>query len=522
MNTIEQARRAKADALRAQGQDPFSSHVGPTTGIASINRLHAETDEATLEGLVETEYKVAGRVLVQRVAGKLTFLKIRDGSGEIQLFCSAKDMGEGYQILKNLDMGDHVYVEGPAMRTRAGELSIRVKWVRVLTKSYAPIPSDYFGISDTETRYRQRYVDLIANREVAVVFRARTRILKALREWLDDRDFMEVETPTLNAVRGGATAKPFTTHHNALDMDLYMRVAPELYLKRLVVGGFDRVYELGKVWRNEGLSTRHNPEFTILELYAAYASCRDARLWAEQIIQYADSKVREAYPSLTEGRTFTLDGEWISVSMRTAVTSAFLFRHPDLYAAWGHGDALVQWESFRDAVKGHSGVFAGCQTAGAFLYALFEVFAEPFLTQDYVNEEGLSRPVFVTDYPLEVSPLARNMDSDDVLEVYGAMCPVTFTDRFELFIDGRELANAFSELNDPDEQAERFRQQIRNRAGGDDEAMDFDADYINALSVGMPPTAGMGFGVDRLVMLLTGQKSIRDVLLFPLLRPETP
>ena len=530
-STLESVRRAKADAWRARGHLPFGNDPGPLNTIASIRATHDGHDSAALDAAhADTRYRVAGRVVAMRDTGKLVFAKLRDGSGEIQLFCSARDLGEDFSLLKEIDLGDIVLVEGRPMRTRAGELSVLAKSLRPLSKSYTPIPSEWFGISEVETRYRQRYTDLIANYpEVNEVFRARSIIVRALREWLDDRDFMEVETPTLNSVRGGATAKPFTTHHNALDLDLYLRVAPELYLKRLIVGGLDRVYEIGRVWRNEGLSTRHNPEFTILEFYQAYATYRELMDETEELVTHVDARLVARFPRFAHGRSFSLARPWRRVRMLDAVTHAMQKRHPDLLGIWANGMGLAGWGRVRAAVlttpslqREHRDYLNKCTTAGETLFALFELFAESFLVDDYrTADDGQSVPVFIVDYPFDVSPLARKKDTDKQTAQYGEGFPVTFTDRFELFVEGRELANAFSELNDPDDQAERFRAQLGNRERGDEEAMDFDEDYIRALSHGMPPTAGFGLGVDRLVMLLTGQKSIRDVVLFPLLRPES-
>ena len=417
------------------------------------------------------------------------------------------------------------------MRTRTGELSVLVKGFRPLTKAYLPLPSEWFGLGEVETRYRQRYVDLIANYpDVQSVFRARSLITRALRGWFDARGFVEVETPTLNHIRGGATAKPFTTHHNALDMDLFMRVAPELYLKRLIVGGLDRVYEIGRVWRNEGVSTRHNPEFTILEFYQAYATYEVLMDETEDLIHDVDRAVLDRFPQFAESRSFSLARPWRRVRMLDAVTAALAKRHPTLVDVWDGGAALLRWEHLRGECAADPAVtreeqayLYKCQTPGELMFALYEVFAEPHLTDDYRSEDGArSVPVFVMDHPLDTSPLARRKDTDKQSREYGESFPVALTDRFELFVEGRELANAFSELNDPDDQASRFHGQLANRARGDDEAMDYDADYIRALSYGMPPTAGFGLGVDRLVMLLIGQKSIRDVILFPQLRPEAP
>ncbi len=528
---LDEVRRAKADAWRAAGHSPFGNDTGPLHTIASIHTAHGDHDTATLDGQhAGTEYRIAGRLIAVRDTGKLVFAKLRDGTGEIQLFLSARDLGPAFAMLKELDLGDIVMAVGRPMRTRAGELSVMVKGVRPLTKSLRPIPSEWYGLGEVETRYRQRYADMIANwPDVPDVFRARAAIVKALRAWFDARDFVEVETPTLQSMRGGANAKPFQTHHNALDMDLYLRVAPELYLKRLIVGGLDRVYEIGRVWRNEGLSTRHNPEFTILEFYQAYATYRELMDETEELVTAADDAVLARWPKFAEGRTFTFARPWRRVRMLDAITDALTKRAPALADVWAKGEGLRQWEAARAAFmaadglqKEHRDYLKKCSTAGELMFALYELFAEAHLTDDYRNDAGdKSVPVFIVDYPFDVSPLARKKDADKQVAEYGDAFPVTFTDRFELFVEGRELANAFSELNDPDDQAERFRAQLANREKGDDEAMDFDADYIRALSYGMPPTAGFGLGVDRLVMLITGQKSIRDVVLFPQLRPET-
>ncbi len=528
--SIDEVRRAKAEAWRAAGHFPFGNDPGRLDPIASLVEKHRDHDIATLDrDHASTEYRVAGRVISLRDTGKLVFIKLRDGSGEIQLFMSARELGASFALLKELDMGDIITVTGRVMRTRAGELSVMGRTLRPLSKSFRPIPSEWYGLGEVETRYRQRYADLIANHpDVGDVFRARAIIVKAMREWFDARDFVEVETPTLQSMRGGANAKPFTTHHNALDMDLYLRVAPELYLKRLIVGGLDRVYEIGRVWRNEGISTRHNPEFTILEFYQAYATYEVLMGETEELVAHADERLLARFPKYAEGRSFSLALPWRRVRMLDAITSALAKRAPSLAERWGAGAGLREWAATRDAFmkadglqKEHRDYLKKCSSAGELMFALYELFAEPHLVEDYRTDDGSkSVPVFVTDYPFDVSPLARRKDTDKQAAQYGEAFPVIFTDRFELFVEGRELANAFSELNDPDDQAERFRAQLVNREKGDDEAMDFDADYIRALSYGMPPTAGFGLGVDRLVMLLTGQKSIRDVVLFPLLRPE--
>ena len=530
--TIEEVRRAKGESWRARGFLPFGNDPGALDPVETVHAAHRDHDVATLDAAhADTTYRVAGRVIALRDTGKLAFVKLRDGTGEIQLFCSAREMGEHFATLKDVDIGDFVLAEGRPMRTRTGELSVMARSLRPLTKAFLPLPSEWFGLGEVETRYRQRYVDMVANYpDVRDVFVARALITRSLRGWFDARGFIEVETPTLNSVRGGATAKPFHTHHNALDLDLYLRVAPELYLKRLIVGGMDRVYEIGRVWRNEGISTRHNPEFTILEFYQAYATYEVLMDETEDLLHVVDAAVLERFPGFAEHRTFSFARPWKRVRMLDAITHSVAKRQPQLVDVWDAGAGLLRWEHLRGECAAAPGVtreeqayLYKCHSAGEVMFALYEVFAEPHLTDDYRTDDGArSVPVFVMDHPLDTSPLARRKDHDKQATQYGESFPVALTDRFELFVEGRELANAFSELNDPDDQAGRFRGQLVNRERGDDEAMDYDADYIRALSYGMPPTAGFGLGVDRLVMLLTGQKSIRDVVLFPQLRPEAP
>ncbi len=417
-------------------------------------------------------------------------------------------------MAKAAQPGDHIAVCGPLIRTRTGEVAVRAHHYEHVSKALREPPEKWHGLKDIEKRYRERYADLWATEGVADVFRARSLIVRKLREQLDAEGFLEVETPILHQVRGGATARPFQTHHNALDLDLVLRIAPELYLKRLLVGGFDRVYEIGRNFRNEGISTKHNPEFTMLEYYMAYATYEDQMDRIEQLLKFVDEAVQRKFPQLVGERTFELHTTWKRVPLRDALIAGA--------TAAGHTldrtvvDDEARLAAWADRVSGSveaedQKLLSKQRTYGDKLFALYEIFAEPRLPDLYRTEDASrSVPVFVTDYPFEVSPLARKNDEDP-----------RFVDRFELFVDGRELANAFSELNDPEDQAARFRAQLDNRQRGDDEAMDFDADYIRALEYGMPPAAGLGLGVDRLVMLLCGQASIRDVLLFPLLRPES-
>jgi len=467
----------------------------------------------------DTPFRVAGRILFMRSMGALTFVRLRDRTGELQLYCDQEAMGEAYASLDDLDLGDFVEGTGTAMATRRGELSINAQKVRLLTKAYRPLPTKT-SFKDVEARYRRRYVDLVANPDVATVFRARSAIVQGLRKFFDDRGFMEVDTPTMHSLIGGATAKPFLTHHNALDIDLFMRIAPELYLKRLVVGGFERVYEMGRAYRNEGISTRHNPEFTILEYYQAYATYETLMDQTEEMLRDVDDHLATVLPKATEAwraeRPFTLK-TFARVPMKEAIATALTAADlPPEAATEVHADdapikpwakaskakkRVIDWANFRQGMK-------KCDNDGERVFCAYEYLAEPFLVNDY-RDGDKSVPVFITDYPCEVSPLARRKDADPSL-----------VDRFELFIEGRELCNAFSELNDPEDQAARFRAQVEAKARGAEETMDYDADYIRALEHGLPPTAGFGIGIDRLVMMLTGAPSIRDVILFPQLRPE--
>ncbi len=547
-DAILSARRAKAARLRERGDNPFANDVKPTLGGKTVDLAQVRTlaESARTEGGKYEEsavksaagdqlFHVHGRVVALRSTGGLSFLRLRDRTGEIQLLVSEAALGADYARLADLDVADVVEAEGTLTASKRGELSIEPKRIRLITKAYRPLPEKWHGLTDVELRYRQRYVDLVANPPVADVFRARSHIVTAARAILDQHGFLEVETPTLHTLVGGAAAKPFSTHHNALDMNLFMRIAPELYLKRLVVGGLERVYEIGRCYRNEGISTRHNPEFTMLEFYQAYATYTDLMDFTEVLLRGIDAALAQAmpgaHPAWKEARPFTLEQPFVRVPMDRAVAAAAeRTAIPDWLAAveGGGGAALVtllkgdfggsikEWAKMSPRAKGldwgnlRKGL-AKCDSDGERLFALYEYLAEPFLPDDYRTDDGKrSVPVFVTDYPFEVSPLARKKDSDPRL-----------TDRFELFVHGRELCNAFSELNDPDDQADRFRAQVAKKARGDEETMDYDADYVRALEHGMPPAAGFGMGIDRLVMMLTHSTSIRDVILFPLLRPES-
>ena len=534
-HAILEARRNKAQAIRARGGNPFANDLearptplGVLREVFAAARRDDGKYDAEKVAAVATDVgpaHAAGRIVFFRSFGKACFYRLRDTSGELQLFCRADSLGDAFERLEELDVGDFVEASGPVVVTKTGELSVDVTRIRLLTKAIRPLPEKWHGLTDVETRYRQRYVDTVANTEVAEVFKARAHIVRALRRYLDDQGFLEVETPTLHPLLGGATAKPFHTHHNALGLPLYLRIAPELYLKRLVVGGFDRVYEMGRCYRNEGISTRHNPEFTMLEFYEAYATYASLMDRAEDLFRYVDARLAEALPTAharwKAARPFTLDEPFARIPMKQAVDAALgkagltgeVVAQIRLEGApikeWSRASERakksIDWGNFRRAAH-------KCDEGGETLFCAYEYLAEPFLGDDYRSKDGSrSLPVLITDYPYEVSPLARKKDGDP-----------TLTDRFELFVHGRELCNAFSELNDPEDQAARFQAQVARKASGVEETMDYDHDYIRALEHGMPPTAGFGLGLDRFVMALTHQGSIRDVVLFPLLRPESP
>ena len=548
-HAIIEARKNKANRLRGRAENPFANDVVPRlpgSRTMDLGALRALADGArtgdsdkyvteTVATLVARQvFHVRGRVLAHRSTGGLSFLRLRDRTGELQLLICEATLGPAYERLVDLDVGDFVEAEGTLTASKRGELSLEPQRVRLLTKAFRPLPEKWHGLSDVETRYRQRYVDLVANPGVADVFRARSHIVRAARKILDQSGFLEVETPTMHTLIGGATARPFNTHHNALDLPLFLRIAPELFLKRLLVGGLDRVYEIGRCYRNEGISTRHNPEFTMLEFYPAYATYDDVMDFTEVLLRGVDAELALAMPAAhaawKTARLFTLDEPFVRVSMSRAVAAAGAKAQ---VAAWaelvkdGQGERLlgllredfsahikewakssprakaVDWSNLRKALM-------KCENDGERLFTLYEYLAEPFLPDDYRSADGTrSLPVFVKDYPFETSPLSRRND------LHPELC-----DRFELFVQGRELCNAFSELNDPEDQAARFRAQVDKKSRGAEETMDYDEDYIRALEHGMPPAAGFGMGVDRLVMMLTNAASIRDVIFFPLLRPE--
>nr|PZN62333.1 MAG: lysine--tRNA ligase [Pseudomonadota bacterium] len=490
-NRLIAERRAKLAALRQKGI-AFPNDFRRTACAGDLHAAHAQDAAEALEQKA-IRVKVAGRIMARRIMGKVSFVTLADPTGRIQLFLQRDGLPEGqYEAFKGWDIGDTIGAEGTLFRTRTGELSVKVSNLRMLTKSLRPLPDKWHGLADVDTRYRQRYVDLIVNEASREVFKARTRIIRRLRAELDARGFMEVETPMMQPIAGGAAARPFVTHHNALDMPMYLRIAPELYLKRLVVGGFEKVYEINRNFRNEGLSTRHNPEFTMMELYWAYADYRDLMDLTEELVLALVDEVRPGAKTLTyQGREYNLARPFARVSMSDAI----LDENPGFDAA-----RLRDVEYLRGWCEKVGAKYDPRDGAGKLQMLLFE----------HTVEHTLLDPTFIFGYPAEVSPLSRANDEDPFL-----------TDRFEFFICGREMGNGFSELNDPEDQAARFQAQMRRRTDGDEEAMLYDADYIRALEYGMPPTAGLGLGIDRLVMFLTDQAAIRDVLLFPQVRPES-
>jgi lysyl-tRNA synthetase class 2 len=489
-NKLIAERRAKLEKLRAAGQ----AFPNDFRRDALADQLLTAYGDRAPEWFEKTPVRVqvGGRMMAKRVMGKASFAKIADRSGQIQLFLQSEPLGAAYEDFKSWDVGDVLGAEGVLFKTKTGELSVRVEKLRLLVKSLRPLPDKWHGLHDQELRYRQRYVDLIMSAESRQVFRTRTRIVKYMRDYLDAMDFLEVETPMMQAIAGGAVAKPFVTHHNALDIELYLRIAPELYLKRLVVGGFERVYEINRNFRNEGISTRHNPEFTMLELYQAYADYTDLMNLVERMCQGLCDAVLGTRRIEYQGETYDFSQPFRRVTVEDLVV---------------HFNPGVERAQLRDVeyLRGWCDRLGAPHKQGDGPGKLqIEIFEK-------TAEHRLTAPTFVYAYPAEVSPLARRNDSDPFL-----------TDRFELFIGGREIANGFSELNDPEDQAARFRDQLARKSAGDEEAMQYDADYVRALEYGLPPTAGLGVGVDRLVMLFTNSPSIRDVLLFPYMRPEAP
>jgi lysyl-tRNA synthetase class 2 len=510
VNRLIAQRQQKTQLLRDLGVNPYRNGFAPEQTAAQV-LARFEGIEPPEEGspdqapLSDEVFSVAGRIVEHRSFGKAAFVKLADRSGRLQIYIRRDIVGdEAYAIFKKAEAYDFIGARGQAFFTKTGELTLMADEVVFLTKAVRPPPEKWKGLQNKETRYRQRYVDLVANPEVAQVFRDRGRIVSAIRRYFDERDFLEVETPLLHTVVGGAAAKPFVTHHNALDMSLKLRIAPELYLKRLVVGGFDRVYELGRTFRNEGLSRKHNPEFTMLEFYMAYATYDDLMGLTEELLVGLAQQICGTSSLTWEGQAIDFSPPWPRLTVKEAVLAGCANLSPALTPELLDDEAgLVRWceEAGLSGREGLGELLRLADSHGKRIGTLFDQLGEEHLPMD--------RPVFVIDYPAATSPLSRRKDSDPSL-----------VDRFELFICRKEIANGFSELNDPADQRERFVQQLKDRERGDDEAMEYDEDYCRALEYGLPPTAGEGIGIDRLTMLLCDQPSIRDVILFPHMRPE--
>lgn len=483
-----EVRRAKREALLAEGKNPYGHAAFEYSHhIVDLDEKYAELADGEN---TEDAVSIAGRVMAKRVQGKIIFFELQDATGRIQLFCRINALGEdAFAEMKDLDLGDWIGAHGLMMRTRRGQLSVAVDSFQLLSKALRPLPEKFHGLNDKEIRYRQRYVDLIVNDEVRDTFQKRSKILSAFRRYMEEDGYYEVETPILQTVQGGATAKPFITHFNALNQENYLRIATELHLKRLLVGGFERVFEIGRIFRNEGMDPTHNPEFTSMEAYCAFNDLQGMKKLAQGVIKAANAAVNDSEQLEYQGQTIDISGEWPSIPM-TEIVSKALGEEVTLDTPVSHLVELAKKNGIE--VKPE-------WTAGKLIAELY----------DEIGESTIVNPTFVVDYPVEVSPLAKRFEDDPRL-----------TDRFELVIAGHEYANAFSELNDPVDQAERFQKQMEEKASGDDEAMEYDTDYIRALEYGMPPAGGIGIGIDRVVMLLTNQPSIRDVLLFPHMRPE--
>ncbi len=493
-NHVMQERREKLKAIRAEGP-AFPNDFKPEHKAAELHAEYDQFDKETLDPQNKPA-KVAGRMMLKRVMGKASFATVQDVSGRIQLFINKQNLTDEnseaiYESFKHWDLGDIIGATGTMFKTKTGELSIKVNELRLLTKSLRPLPEKFHGLQDQEIKYRQRYVDLITNETTRETFKARSKMVSAMRNFMTDNEFLEVETPMLHPIPGGATAKPFTTHHNALDMEMFLRIAPELYLKRLVVGGFDRVFEINRNFRNEGLSVRHNPEFTMMEFYATYTDYQ----W---LMDFTEECIRAAAIAARGTAVLTYDGKEVDLSKpfdRLTIVEAI-----HKYAPGYTDEQLTDVDFLRAEILKHGTKPFDHAGLGALQLALFEE----------VAESKLWDPTYIIDYPVEVSPLARASDANPDI-----------TERFELFITGRELANGFSELNDAEDQAARFQAQMKAKEAGDDEAMYYDADFIRALEYGMPPAGGCGIGIDRLVMLITDSPSIRDVILFPQMRAES-
>ncbi|MEG0096017.1 MAG: lysine--tRNA ligase [Raoultibacter sp.] len=482
-----EVRLAKREALIAAGEAPYGAAYRYTHHIANLEEKYAQLEEGAT---TEDEVSIAGRVMAKRDQGKIIFMELRDTTADVQLFCRINVLGEeSFAHMRDLDVGDWIGAHGCMMRTRRGQLSVAVDSYTLLSKSLRPLPEKFHGLSDKETRYRQRYVDLVVNPDVRKTFEARSKIISAIRHHMEGLDFLEVETPMLHPIVGGANAKPFTTHHNALNRELYLRIAPELHLKRLLVGGFEKVFELNRCFRNEGMDLTHNPEFTTIEVYQAYSD-------VEGMMDLTEGIVREA--ALAAGGSLQIEFQGQAIDLAKPFRRASMIE----LASEGAGREIsfnLSLDELREIAAGYHLKVDSSWGKGKLICEIYEEVAESAIVQ----------PTFVIDHPVEVSPLAKKKPSDE-----------NVTDRFELLICGHEYANAFTELNDPVDQAERFRAQVAAKSSGDDEAMGYDADYIRALEYGMPPAGGLGIGIDRLVMLLTNSASIRDVLLFPHMRDE--
>ena len=489
-NQLITERREKLAALRAKTSVPFPNDFKPQHRALPLAQRYGDLANEELEPQ-EVKVSVAGRLMLKRVMGKASFGTLQDATGRIQLFVTKDGVGEEvYNDFKHMDLGDIVGAEGLLFRTKTGELSVRVNVLRLLTKSLRPLPDKFHGMADQETKYRQRYVDLITDETARARFVARSKAVSSIRSYMVEHDFLEVETPMLHPIPGGANAKPFITHHNALDQEMYLRIAPELYLKRLVVGGFERVFEINRNFRNEGISVRHNPEFTMMEFYAAYWTHHELMDFTEEVLRHAARCATGSARVTYAGKEVHLDEPFLRLSVRDSL----------IQVAGLSAEEADNAEVLRTRIKAAGEVPKAHWSLPELQFGLFEA----------VVEAKLWQPTFIIDYPVEVSPLARASDANPKV-----------TDRFELFITGREYANGFSELNDAEDQAARFQSQVANKDAGDEEAMFYDADFIRALEYGMPPTGGCGIGIDRLMMLITDSPSIRDVILFPALRRES-
>ncbi len=489
-NLLIKQRRQKAAQIREMGFSLHPNTFRPRDTIGDLVKTYGQVDAARLESLEYQKFSLAGRIMAIRSFGKAAFLKLSDRTGSLQLHVQRDVLPpEQFKLFKKLDVGDIIGVVGPLFRTRTRELTMRVESLILVTKALRPLPEKFHGLTDVEQRYRQRYLDLIMNDQVRQIFRTRSAIVNTLREFLIEKGFLEVETPMMQVIPGGATARPFETHHNALNMKLYLRVAPELYLKRLVVGGLDRVFELNRNFRNEGVSVQHNPEFTMMEFYQAYATYEDLITLTEEMFGRVAAEIKGSLQFEYQGRPMDLTPPWQSIDFRSSL----------LEIGGVPPEVLFDREKALNMSSELGGVHRRSDTLGKALAKIFDVKVEPTLWQ----------PTFVTGFPRDISPLSRTNDLDPDI-----------VDRFEFFIACREMGNGFSELNDADDQRGRFAEQAAQREAGDDEAQFMDLDYVRALEYGMPPTAGEGVGIDRLIMLMTDQPSIREVILFPLLRPE--